>query len=498
MSIDKFPTHYSMCNIPTAYDEEALTTLELCGRLGRKLNEVISAVNGWNVPNIIHVSPTGDKSGELDRAVIQGKLDEGYAVQLEPGEYYLSGPLLFQQGYMLRGESQLKTVINCEAGFIDHVDSVSVDHIEVRDLHVKGPGTGTGIDISRKVTGVETGGRYAHFMNVYLSGYQTGVLMGGCWCTNFTHCRIEASETCVEQRGACNHIKYDHCIFLGPEDTKTATALKIHAEGGAENYGISIDHCDFERHKYAIHAYCCVALNVTSVYTEAVDTVFQLDSCLGFMCSGGYISYPRIVLQGQRTNSLSLYAKSGGVLRDLFVKVNSMDKWALMSTPDTYPVTIENITVHNDSTGVCYNNAQHYTSIYNGVSKSQYARTNAMVTTIESFKQLPLDYHARDKQYKMIKATVTALQDFTQDTAATLLIGPSPDTNAAILSITIPAGSHKAGTVFNSTAAPNIGTAYEKMIADYMGYVCVTPQGNPNSTALFNIYAETAIDHFIL
>ena len=496
MSIEKLSPHYAMQNIPTVYDEEALTALEMCGRMGAKLNEVISAVNGWNVPNIIHVSPTGDKSGELDRAVIQGKLDQGYAVQLEPGEYYLSGPLLFQPGYMLQGESQLKTVINCKYGFIDHADSVSVDHVEVRDVRVKGPGFGVGIDISRKVSGIETGGRYAHFMNVYISGYDTAVLMGGCWCTNFTHCRIEASAICVEQRGGCNHIKYDHCMFLGPVDQKTTTGIKITAEGGAENYGISVDHCDFERHKYAIHAYYCVALNVTAMYVEGTDTVFQLDSCPRFLCSGGYISYPRIVLQGGRTNELPLYAKSGSALRDLFVKVNSAEKWPLMSTPDPYTVATENITVVNDGAGVCYANAQHYTSIYNGVILSHKCKLTKLFTNINNQLLLPIEYVPGGKQLKFISANIEATGEFTQsNTPGKITIKDA--TGAAKLEITIPTGTHPAGTRFQSHAAPDIGTNYENLICD-TAFVNFWPENIANDGALFNIFIEIAIDNFIL
>lgn len=461
MSIEKL-NHYSLESIPSVYDEEAMTALEMCGRLGKKVNEVISAVNGWQVPQIVNVSPTGDKSGELDRAVIQGKLDAGYAVHLSAGEYYLNGPLVFRPGYMLRGDSQLNTVLNCKAGFIDHENIVSVDHVEVRDVRVKGPGEGIGIDISRKVTGVETGGRYGHFMNVYITGYQTGVLMGGCWCTNFTHCRIEATEICVEQRGGCNHIKYDHCMFLGPVDEKTSTAIKITAEDGAENYGISVDHCDFERHKYAIHAYYCVALTVNSIYAEGIDTVFQLDSCPSFLCTGGYISYPRIVLQGGRTNELPLYSKSGGTIRDIFVRVNSVDKWPLMSTPDVYPVVTENITVQNDGGGTCYANAQLYTSIYNGVAKMTHHSIAEEFNDASSAKWLVRDIPVCGTDVKLLSLRFKPKSDFTlTETKEIFVRRYSMDIG---LTIKLFPGTYHAWTEYASAPSAAVGTDYEKLL----------------------------------
>ena len=372
--------HYSMQNPATVYDEEALTTLEMCGRLGAKLNEVITAVNGCEVPQIVNVSPTGDETGELDRVVIQGKLDAGYSVHLSAGEYFLNGPLIFRPGYMLRGDSQLNTVINCKAGFIDHENIVSVDHVEVRDVRVIGPGTGTGIDISRKVEGVETGGRYAHFMNVYISGYDTGILLGGCWCTNFSHCRIEAQNICVKQRGSCNHIKYDHCVFLGPTgvpyDEMTAVGIDIGTETGAENYGISIDHCDFERFEICVKAYCCVALNVAHLYVEWSRKVFELDTCPAFLCDGGYASNVNRVCNTKKTNTAAVFNKCGGAIKNLFIRVNREDTFYMVSTVSGAPLDVENINCVNDGGGECIVNSQCANSIWNGHEHHMTINTN--------------------------------------------------------------------------------------------------------------------------
>lgn len=367
MSIEPLNPHYSFDSIPTVFDEEAMTALEMCGRLGKKVNEVITAVNGWNVPKIVHVSPTGDKTGELDRVVIQGRLDSGYAVHLSAGEYYLNNPLIFRSGYMIRGDSQLNTVLNCKAGFIDHDNITSVDHVEVRDIRVKGPDNGVGIDISRKVQGVETGGRYGHFMNVYITGYDTAVRLGGCWCVNFTHCRIEASEICVDQRGSCNHIKYDHCMFLGPTtNSKTSTGVKITAENGAENYGINFAHCEFERHKYAVQAYACIALNVTGIYVEGVETVFSLDSCPAFLCDGGYISYPTRVCNTSKSNTGKVFSKCTGTLKNLYVRVVfNTGVFYLTSTTPAFQLKVENINLVNDGTAECFVDAQHVNSTGN-------------------------------------------------------------------------------------------------------------------------------------
>lgn len=46
MAIPKEINHYALESIPSIYDEEALTALQLCGRIARKINELISAFSG--------------------------------------------------------------------------------------------------------------------------------------------------------------------------------------------------------------------------------------------------------------------------------------------------------------------------------------------------------------------------------------------------------------------------------------------------------------------
>lgn len=467
--IDKIPHHYSFENLPTVYDEEALTALELCGKLGKKVNEVITAVNGWNVPNIVYVSPTGDKTGKFDRATIQGKLDAGYAVELAAGEYYLDGPLFFRSGYMLRGNSQLKTVLNCSAGFIDHENTVSVDHVEVRDVRVKGPGSGVGIDISRKVQGIETGGRYAHFMNVYIDNYGTAVRLGGCWCTNFTHCRIEATEICVEQRGSCNHVRYDHCMFLGPVDAKTTTGVKITAEDGAENYGISFDHCEFERHDTAIHAYYCLALNVTGVYVEGVKTVFKLDSCPGFLCDGGYISYPERVCNTARTNTSKVFSKCTGEIRSLYVRVNySAEPFYLTSTTQAFPLKIERVDCVNDGTAVCYSDAQVANSIFNGAWLCpRFAKFINKCRPVAGNNYHFIEAYPEYKYFKLMQAKIRPMAQLTLEAPATYKVKMNTSKRDYDMIITIPAGTHAAWSTFNATVHPDIASNYAELIYNF-------------------------------
>lgn len=83
MAIDKLPHHYSMTSPASAYDEEALTTLELAARTTGKINEVVEQtnrttekVNEWDerLPNDITAAATKQvdaylKNGTFDKAI---------------------------------------------------------------------------------------------------------------------------------------------------------------------------------------------------------------------------------------------------------------------------------------------------------------------------------------------------------------------------------------------------------------------------------------------
>lgn len=420
--------HYSFESIPTVYDEEALTVLELCARLGRKVNELIEVINGMGgnvTPNptpdsgtvTVGIKPTGDTTGEADRALIQAFLDAGANVWLVNGEYYLNAPLMLKAGSTIHGESQLLTVVNCSGDFVDHEEGVSCDHVELRDLRVKGSGSGVGINIARKTEGTEDGGRYAHFLNVYVSDFETGAKLGGCWCTNFTHCRFEGNAVGVNQLGTCNHIKYDHCMFLGPTgvsyDDMTAIGLKIGTANGAENYGISVDHCDFERLEFGINAYCCVALNVSHLYVEWTRKIFELDTCPNFLCDGGYASGVNRVCNTKKTNTAAVFAKCYGTIKNLFLRVDRDEDWYMVSTASGATLKVENISCINDGTGTSYVNQQHTTGLYNGHENATIITTkcsqymNLTSNTVRVSPVVPLYVKGATKRFKIQSANLS-------------------------------------------------------------------------------------------
>lgn len=84
MSIEKLNRHYSMENLPTVFDEEALTALELAGRTAAKVNECVEQVNG--IPEkvaadvLAHIED-GDFDKQID--VYAGKVTEGFQKEMD-------------------------------------------------------------------------------------------------------------------------------------------------------------------------------------------------------------------------------------------------------------------------------------------------------------------------------------------------------------------------------------------------------------------------------
>lgn len=85
--IGKIPLHYSMTNPASAYDEEALTALELAGRTAQKVNECVDTVNeaheyfvenfAENVDNSVDaLAKDGTLETMLVKSVSSGKVDK--------------------------------------------------------------------------------------------------------------------------------------------------------------------------------------------------------------------------------------------------------------------------------------------------------------------------------------------------------------------------------------------------------------------------------------
>lgn len=77
MSIKPLPHHYAMENIPSVYDEEAMTALELAGRTTAKINEVIKDQNDLRTTTTEHLAQQDESLPGMVETTVQNHIDGG-------------------------------------------------------------------------------------------------------------------------------------------------------------------------------------------------------------------------------------------------------------------------------------------------------------------------------------------------------------------------------------------------------------------------------------
>lgn len=360
--------HYSLENPASVYDEEALTALELAARTAAKVNAAIDAVNEFRAKFFSRVDaaiddhinsmlidgtltvdglrPSGDESGTTDNANINKLLDLWGVCVLSAGTFYIPYSIMPAAGQAIIGAGTDKTKIK-STGIVFGMSGASADHIRIENCTLESENGSAAVRLIGSTTEPYTGARYSTFRNVDIIAHNgNGLEMRGAWCVKFDHCRffIADGKTGVVEKGTCNNVVYDHCQFIGINENAYA-GVQINAEGGAQNCGISFRDCDFEKLQFGIRAYCVIGLNVSNIYAEAVDALFQIDSCPNFNVNGGYAVYLGRLCNVTVTNAADLYQHGGGKISNLFcsLKDGAGDYLITATDPRTYNLTVDNV-----------------------------------------------------------------------------------------------------------------------------------------------------------
>ena len=330
------------------YIQDYFKNLDVQEEINKKLDQM-SEDGTLNILLQMHartVLPSNDISGNTDTKNIQKMITEFGYVELFSGIYYINKPIKLKSGNTIIGSGNENTIIECSSDFCTLLENSSADKLILKNFRVNDTtGEHIGLNFIGTTTAPYTGIRYSFIENIHMFGFNTCVLIRGAWCTKFNHCRFESNNICINQSGTCNNIEYTECQFYGEENV--STGVKITGDGGAENYGIYFNNCDFEKHKYGFNLYACVGAYINNLYVEKIDTVINADNSINLVLNGGTLNSVNRVANVAKSQKISLYNVTTFSMLNAYVRYNKSEKSCLVYISNDVPVYIENITVAN-------------------------------------------------------------------------------------------------------------------------------------------------------
>lgn len=330
------------------YVQDYFKNLDVQEEINKKLDQM-NEDGTLNILLQMHartVLPSNDISGNTDTKNIQKMITEFGYVELFSGIYYINKPIKLKSGNTIIGSGNENTIIECSSDFCTLLENSSADKLILKNFRVNDTtGEHIGLNFIGTTTTPYTGIRYSFIENIHMFGFNTCVLIRGAWCTKFNHCRFESNNICINQSGTCNNIEYTECQFYGEENM--STGVRITGDGGAENYGIYFNNCDFEKHKYGFNLYACVGVYINNLYVEKIDTVINADNSINLVLNGGTLNSVNRVANVAKSQEISLYNVTTFSMLNAYVRYNKSEKSCLVYISNDVPVYIENITVAN-------------------------------------------------------------------------------------------------------------------------------------------------------
>lgn len=479
--------HGDVTNLHTAYEQLQnyvniyFSSLDVQEEINKKLDQM--AKDGTlNILLQMHarmVLPSNDISGNTDTENIQKMINKFGYVELFNGTYYINEPIKLKSGNTIIGSGNENTVIECSSDFCTFLENSSADKLVLKNFRVNDTtGEHIGLNFIGSTVTPYTGIRYSFIENIHLFGFNTCVLIRGAWCTKFNHCRFESNNLCINQSGSCNNVEYTECQFYGEQNV--STGVRITGDGGAENYGIYFNNCDFEKHKYGFYLFSCVGVYINNLYVEKIDTVINADNSINLVLNGGTLNGVNRVANVAKSQTISLYNVTTFSMLNAYVRYNKSEKSCLVYISDNVPVYIENVTVANLKGGsVFLKNTDAETNYdYNGdyyienLSTSDFngRYTSSKGTLIKS------DGIKRRDSVKLIGCNIELISGATIDNNTEVHV--VNESGTIIYRFYVNAGSYEAGHIFKGEI---LCSTYELISRDInLSASFSTPTGNTN------------------
>lgn len=479
---ENFDELKQMFNTLKQYVDNYFKNLDVQEEINKKLDEMVSD-GSLNILLQMHsrmVLPSNDTSGNTDTINIQAMLDKFGYVELFTGIYYTNKPLKLKSGNAIIGSGNNNSIIECTSDFCTFVDNNSADKLVLKDFRAHDvDGSHIGLNFNGTTSTPYTGIRYSFIENVHLLDFNCCINMRGAWCVKFNHCRFESINICVNQSGTCNNVEYTECQFYGKQNV--STGLQITGDNGSENYGIYVNNCDFEKHKFGLILYSCVGVTLSNLYVEKIDTVINADNAVDLVLNCGTLNFVNRVANINRSSQINLYAATTFTMTNVSIKYDKTEISSLVYVSNEVPVYIDNITLVNYSGGAVYlNNTDSNTSHrYNGNYYIEHLSTgniNGRYTNSHGVIEKTDGIKRRDS-VKLIDAKLLLVSGTTIDKTTTANI---VDTKGNILySFVVHSGSYEDGHIFNGTPTNN----YYKLISRNINITASfsSPTGNTDN-----------------
>lgn len=449
--------HGDVTNLHTAYEElqnyvnNYFSTLDVQEEINNKLDQMAND-GTLNILLQMHarmVLPSNDTTGETDTLNIQKMLNKFGYVELFTGIYYTNAPIKLKSGNVIIGSGNENTVIECSSDFCTFNEDNSADKLVLKNFRVNdASGEHIGLNFVGTTAQPYTGIRYSFIENIHLFGFNTCVTIRGAWCVKFNHCRFESNNMCVNQSGTCNNVEYVECQFYGEENV--STGVRLTGDGGAENYGVYFNNCDFEKHRYGLNLYSCVGVYINNLYVEHIDTVINADNAINLVLNGGTLNYIDRVANVAKTQTINFYNVTTFTMLNVCARYNKTEKSCLVYISNDVPVYVENITVINLKGGRVYlKNTDAETNYdYNGdyyIENLSTPNFNGRYTTSKG-NIVKTDGIKRRDSVKLIGANIELINDATIDNNTEVHL---VNTDGTILyRIYINQGTYESGHIF--------------------------------------------------
>lgn len=417
---ENFDALQQMFNTLKQYVDNYFKNLDVQEEINKKLDDMTND-GTLNILLQMHarmVLPSNDTTGNTDTLNIQKMLDKFGYVELFTGIYYVNTPLKLKTGNVIIGSGNENTVIECSSDFCTFNENKSADKLVLKNFKIHDlSGEHIGLNFIGTTTPPYTGIRYSLFENIHILNFNNCITIRGAWCVKFNHCRFESNNICINQSGTCNNIEYTECQFYGEQNV--STGIKIIGDGGAENYGIYLNNCDFEKHLYGLNLYSCVGVSINNLYVEKINTAINADNAINLVLNGGTLNGVNRVANIAKSQTISLYNTTTFTMMNVYVRYNKSEKSCLVYVSNNVPVYIENITVANMKGGSVYlNNIDAETNYdYNGnyyVENLSTQNFNGRYTSSKG-NIIKTDEIKRRDSVKLIGANITLVEGATID-----------------------------------------------------------------------------------